>query len=129
MWLPEILFVYSRIIRNAKAQIKVMSKRGKNKKRQSVKKLQFQDLVFSQHAEERLSERRREFKFEDYNPLNAIKSHFNYFKTGTYNCRIQEVAVQAAKYFDQKIMYNERLNMMLAVESNGTVCTVMSIKK
>ena len=106
-----------------------MSKRGKNKKHKQVVKLQFQDLVFTQHAEERLSERRREFQFEGFNPLNAIKSHFSYFKTGTYNCRIQEVAVQAAKYFNQRIMFHERLNMMLAVESNGTVCTVMSIKK
>ena len=106
-----------------------MSKRGKNKKHKQVVKLQFQDLVFTQHAEERLSERRREFEYDGHNLKRIIEEQFGYFKTGTYNCRIQEVAVQAAKYFNQRIMYNERLNMMLAVESNGTVCTVMSIKK
>jgi len=55
MWLPEILFVYSRIIRNAKAQIiKVMSKRGKNsKQKQQVVK----SVEFSQHAMEMLEKR------------------------------------------------------------------------
>jgi len=134
MWLPEILFVYSRIIRNAKAQIiKVMSKRGKNKKRQNYKKLQFDDLIFSDHSIERLYQdmsRRSQFNVERGNDIiSVIKSQFGYFKTGTYNCRIQEVAVQATKYFDQKIMYNERLNLMMAVTGSNTVATVMSIKK
>tara|TARA_R110000803_G_scaffold86982_1_gene153541 strand:+ start:123 stop:443 length:321 start_codon:yes stop_codon:yes gene_type:complete len=106
-----------------------MSKRGKNRKQQQVVKLQFQDLVFSQHAEDRLNERVREFQFNGHNVRCAMEEQFSYFKTGQFNCRIKEVAVQAAKYIGQRIMYNERLNMMLAVESNGTVCTVMSIKK
>ena len=105
-----------------------MSRKNKKHKHKQIKKLSFQDLQFTDHAIERLQERRLEFQVDDYRLMNAIESQFGYFKTGNAMCKIQEVAVQARKYFDQKIMYNERMNMMLAI-SNNTVCTVMSIKK
>ena len=101
----------------------------KTKNKNNYRKLEYQDLYFTDHAIERLQDRSNEFHYEGYNIKRAIEEQFKYFKRGSFDSRIQEVAVQARKYFGQHIMFNERMNLMMAVEHNGSVCTVMSIKK
>ena len=115
MWLPEELFVYS----GGNKEIKVIMKNKKH----NIKKLSYQDLVFTQHAEERLDERFR------YNILKHIEESFSYFKTGNAMCRVEEVAVQARKYFGQRFLYNEKLNIMMAIDNSNVVTTVMTINK
>ena len=82
--------------------------------------LNINDIHFGQHFNEGLKLRFPHMSVEE------VKSQMNFFKRGSISSPFNQVRNKIANYAHQVVFYNQRHNMMFAVDTiTNVACTVM----
>ena len=80
----------------------------KTKQQPRYKNFTFSEVIFPEHAEERISQR---FNMT----LSDVLKVKQYFKCGGKDCKFKVIKNKLQSYDNQKAFYNEKLNMLFMV--------------